>query len=139
MRLAKAILASAVLGVLCLSINQLLLAPARLVAPGGDEYYWTRLATQNYSWLSGALMVASAALVAHKIGGNPVLIGFGTVAVFPLVSLAEAVVYRGSHNLLPFEIGIYILYSIPPIVGAWIGCMTKRRCRQTVKGVSPKY
>ncbi len=117
-----------VAGALCLAANQLIISPG---LPALGEDYWIRFAAQNYTEFSSVLMVVSGLLIAWRIGGNPVLIGLGAVAIFPVLGLPG--VLRGSHHLLPFELmfglassGVYLLYSLPAMGGAFVGWLIKR-------------
>jgi len=47
-------------------------------------------------------------------------IGLLTMALFPIWILAEVIIDPTSHNLFPFEIILYSLYTIPAIIGAYI-------------------
>ncbi|MEY2901552.1 MAG: hypothetical protein RLY89_658, partial [Bacteroidota bacterium] len=33
----------------------------------------------------------------------------------------EATIYRGSHNLIPVEFLVFILYALPSLIGAYLG------------------
>jgi hypothetical protein len=110
-------------GVSCLAIHQLV---GRLSLPERGEYFLSTLATQNYTGWCIILISLSALLIACLMGGNPVVIGFGAVAVFPIITLLEMVIYRSSHNLLPFELGIYVMYSFWPISGAFLGWLIRK-------------
>jgi phosphate/sulfate permease len=113
-------------GIISLAIHQLIARPA---LPESGEYFWSTLAAQNYVGWTCVLVSISALLIAYKMGGNPVAIGFGTVAIFPIITLVEATVYRGSHNLLPFELGMYVIFGLFPIVGALLGSFIRRYYR----------
>ncbi|MGO9608635.1 MAG: hypothetical protein ACLPT4_03260 [Verrucomicrobiia bacterium] len=67
-----------------------------------------------------------AMLIAYRMGGNAVIIGCGTVAIYPMLAFVEGAIYRGSHNLLPIELIAYALWSFPPIGGALLGLLIKK-------------
>jgi hypothetical protein len=52
---------------------------------------------------------------------HPLLIGLATMTLFPFLSLAEMVVDPTSHNLWPFEWGLYGVLTVPGILGALAG------------------
>jgi len=123
MRNGLGVLIAFVAGILCLAANQVIFSPA---FPSVGEYYWIHLAVQNYTVFSCVLMSVSGFLVIFGMGGNPFLIGWGTVAIFPVIAFVEATVYRGSHNLIPFELMVYVLYSGPAIGGALLGWLIRK-------------
>jgi len=57
---------------------------------------------------------------------HPLLIGLATMALLPIMSLADIVVDQTSHNLLPFEWAIYGVLTVPGILGALLGRRLKR-------------
>ena len=128
MRNVVSILSSFVAGILCLAVNQLIFSPG---FPPPGEYYWMHLAAQNYTPFSCVLMSISGFLIAFGVGGNPFLIGFGALAILPVIALPD--VCRGSHHLLPFELvfdlaygGVYAIYCSPVIGGALLGWLINR-------------
>ena len=54
------------------------------------------------------------------------LLGFSTMAVFPVWSLLDALM-GGSHNLLPFEWAIYFAISLFGVFGALLGRFMQKR------------
>ena len=76
------------------------------------------------------LSVVLVALVGLAAGGllkSPAwLLGFSTMAVFPLWSLLDALM-GGSHNLMPFEWAIYFGISLMGLVGALLGRFVQKR------------
>lgn len=47
-------------------------------------------------------------------------IGLLTMALFPIWIISEVIVDSTSHNMFPFEIILYSIYTIPAIVGAYL-------------------
>ncbi len=96
------------------------------VPPEPGEYFLTELARAQL----GPVSVTLALVLAAGFGASqipPVVVGLSMVATFPLIALYEASVFRGSHNLLPFEMAIVALWSIPLIFAAYGGRWTARR------------
>ncbi len=52
---------------------------------------------------------------------HPLLVGISTMALFPVLSIAEMVADPTSHNLWPFEWFFYALETLPGILGAFLG------------------
>jgi hypothetical protein len=66
---------------------------------------------------------------------NPWLTGLSLILVFPLTALTEGTVYRGSHNLIPFELGMHFLFALPAIVCAYIGGYIASRKQKEIIGL----
>ena len=49
------------------------------------------------------------------------LLGGAMIVVFPLISIYEATRFKGSHNLIPFELIIFAVGAIPLVLAAWLG------------------
>ena len=48
------------------------------------------------------------------------IIGYTTMALFPIMAISEMIVDSSSHNMLPFEFIFYALYTVPAIIGAYL-------------------
>jgi len=60
--------------------------------------------------------------------------------IFPIVATYEMSISPTSHNLWPFEFLLYGLFSIPAIVGSFIGSrisLRKTKPQRRKEGVSP--
>jgi len=49
------------------------------------------------------------------------LVGLSTMFIFPIVAICEMIISPTSHNLWPFEFLLYGLFSIPAIIGSFVG------------------
>jgi cation transporter-like permease len=58
---------------------------------------------------------------------SAVLIGLSMAAVFPAMAVYEATRYRGSHNLIPFELLAAAFCTVPLMFAAWFGRVMARR------------
>ena len=47
-------------------------------------------------------------------------IGLTMMTLFPIIAISEMIIDSSSHNLFPFECILYVLYSVPAIIGAYI-------------------
>ncbi len=103
-------------------------APAQ---PG--EYFYSAFLRNNYTLLSASLLFAASALISYYLKLNPWLTGICMILIFPLVSIYEASIYRGSHNLIPFEFVIHFLFSLPAVAGAYLGRYISYRASQPKK------
>jgi hypothetical protein len=83
-------------------------------------------------WSVGLLLLAG--FIPGAFGkAHPLLVGLATMALFPIMSLADIVVDQTSHNLWPLEWGIYTVLTAPGILGAFLG----RRFRRSLSTNRP--
>ncbi len=92
-----------------------------VTAPKPGEYYYSDFLRNNYTLLAGCLFFGTGVLIGFFLKLNPWLAGIALVAALPLASFYEASVYKGSHNLIPFELIIYFLFSVPAVAGVYLG------------------
>lgn len=116
LKISVTVLISALAGIAILLMHHLI---TDLPEPAPGQYYYSKLAAGNYTWVSAALFLIAAVIIKYLNDGNPFAIGFGMVLIFPLISVTEAVVYRGSHNLIPFEFAMHTLWALPSLTGAF--------------------
>ncbi len=100
------------------------------VAVNAQEYYYSTLAKNSYTILSATLLVFIGMGIGYFSKLRPLLAGFCMVSVFPLISIGESILFRGSHNLIPFEFILYFFFSIPPVTGIYIGRFINKRVLQ---------
>lgn len=99
----------------------------------GTKYYnsplfpWVVTGIENLSLSTIGFLFLSGMLLGLLCPEHPWLLGLGTMALFPILSLIEMVVDSSSHNLLPFELFLYMFMTVPGIIGAYIGSFLKRR------------
>jgi hypothetical protein len=120
-------LAALGLGIVCFCSLILPAAPPR---PG--EYYYTYFFRNNFSLLVKGLFVLIAFLAGYLFRLNPWLTGICLIASFPLTALIEAALYRGSHNLIPFELAYHLWLALPSILAAYGGRYVSRRNQKGV-------
>ena len=79
-------------------------------------------AVEELSWLALILLFASGVAVGFLSSSpiQPLVLGVLTTVALPLIAVAEMIVAPRSHNLWPIEVFIYILLSLPAIVGAYL-------------------
>ena len=100
--------------ILCSTIQHTAVRP-----PG--EYYYSAFFRNNYTVPGALLFLMAGLLTGYFFKLNPWLSGLSLILIFPLVSFYEAIIYRGSHNLIPFELIIYFLFSLPGVLGVYLG------------------
>lgn len=106
------------IGFLIFVINNIIqLTPAPL--PG--EYYYSNFLRSNYSFISGGLLFITGVIVGFHFKYNPWITGILLISCFPLTAIYEATIYRGSHNLIPFELAVHFLFALPAVTGTYLG------------------
>jgi hypothetical protein len=102
---------------LILLVSIILETPA---TPQG-EYHYSSFLKNNYGITAGILFLIAGLAVGYLMELKPWLAGICLILIFPITALYEATNYRGSHNLIPFEFLVFILYALPSLVGAYLG------------------
>ena len=95
--------------------------------PQPGEYYWSTFFRNDLSWLALLLFALLAFAACYAWQWNACITGFGLISVLPIITIVESTVYRGSHNLIPFEIIVYAFYALPGFTGALLGAYLARR------------
>ena len=106
------------LGLLLFYIASLLQHPVRT---GENPHYLSGFLASNYTWLSISLLFISGFLIGYFLNVNSWSAGLALFAIFPVTSIVEAFVIRGSHNLIPFELIFQFLMSLPIIFAVFLG------------------
>lgn len=125
-RLVGGLLAVSALGLACVVVPVLGTSPLMpaplfpLIRTGVEKLTWVPIAAL------GALGLA-VGLGTRLPCGRAAL---ASVAVFPMAAIAEIVVDSSTHNLIPFEVGMYLMLAVPVWLMAWVG----RKVRGTVAG-----
>jgi hypothetical protein len=112
---------------LILLVSIILETPA---TPQG-EYHYSSFLRNNYGITAGILLLIAGIAVGYLMELKPWLAGICLILIFPLTSLYEGTIYRGSHNLIPFEFLVFILYALPSICGAYLGKWLSDRAEKT--------
>lgn len=91
------------------------------------EYYYSKFLRLNYTIITGSLFLVVGFVFGFLYRLKPGIVGLSMIAIFLLATTYEMIVFRSSHNLLPFELIIYFSFSLPSIVGAQVGLYLKRK------------
>ena len=94
--------------------------------PEVGEYYYSKIVRNNYTKPMMLVYLVAGVVLGYVLQLKPWLTGILLVSYFFFITAYEATVYRGSHNLLPFELAMYLFFAIPPVGGAYIGYLIKR-------------
>ena len=107
-------------------------------APKAGEYYYSSFFRNNYTILSNIFLVIVAFAIGYFTALNPLLAGLCLLLAFPITSIIEATVFRGSHNLIPFEFVMHIIMALPTILAAYIGRFAGNKWRKNEYGKQTK-
>lgn len=86
-----------------------------------------RTGVESLSWPAPTALLVLGLIAGVVTRWHPVAIGAASVAVFPVVAIAEMVKDPTSHNLIPFEMVMYGFLAVPAVLGAWVGGVVARR------------
>jgi len=111
-----------IVGVGLIILSNLLFGP-RIISKTkpGDEYYFSSLLSNNFRYATTLLFFSSGIVVGYFWRLSPWLTGLCLIAIFPLTSVVEGTIYKGSHNLIPFEFIIHFLFALPAVIGVYVG------------------
>lgn len=98
-----------------------LLTLVQQVPHASGEYYFSSLLVKNYTIVAGLLFFLTGIACGYMLRLNPWLAGLSLILIFPLTTIIEMIVYKGSHNLFPFELAIHFLFALPAIIGLYLG------------------
>jgi hypothetical protein len=85
---------------------------------------------EGLNWWSIVFLILAGFIPGTFGRAHPGLVGLATMALFPIMSVADVIVDPTSHNLLPFEWAVYEVLTIPGTLGAFAG----RRFRRSLSG-----
>lgn len=107
-----------IIGILIILLSSLIQhVPERMKG----EYYYSSFLRNNYSLLSNIFLCIIGFLCGYYLKLNPWFTGICLFLIFPLTSIIEGVVYKGSHNLIPFEFVFHFLMTLPTVIAVYIG------------------
>jgi hypothetical protein len=89
--------------------------------PIPGEYFYSGFLRNNYTVIAAVTFFLAGLATGYFIRPNPWLAGLAFIFVFPLAAVYEAAAYRGSHNLIPFELVVYFFFSLPVVAGVYAG------------------
>ncbi len=102
---------------LILLVSIILETPA--TPPG--EYHYSSFLKNNYGVFASILFLIAGLVIGYLMNLIPWLAGLCLVLIFPLTTIYEIIAYHGSHNLVPFEFLLFLLYALPAIIGTFLG------------------
>lgn len=97
--------------------------------PLPGEYQFSNFLRSNYSYISGSLFFLIGIFSGYYFKSNPWITGISLISIFPIIAMYEATIYRGSHNLIPFEFLVHFLFSLPAVLGTYLGRFLNRRSK----------
>ncbi len=97
------------------------------VAPVKGEYHFSSFLGKNYKILVAIIFFIISLGIGYYLQLNPWLTGLSLYIIFPFTAIAEAILYTGSHNLIPFEFIIYFALALPSIIAVYLGRFLHKR------------
>jgi hypothetical protein len=97
--------------------------------PPEGEYHYSNILRENHTWISITVQSIAGLALGYFYRFNPFLIGICLIAIFPITALIEATIYRGSHNLIPFELIIHFVYGLPAVAAGFAGKLLSKKLR----------
>lgn len=91
------------------------------------EYHYSMFFGKNYTIPAVAIFLLTGIATGYYFNLNPWLTSLCLYLIFPIISIIEAIIYPGSHNLIPFEFVMYFVYALPAIFGVYIGRSIKKQ------------
>lgn len=126
-RIATYVLLAVLGAALILACGKLL----HVAVPAQGEYYYSGYLRNCYTAITAIVLLMAGLLIGLFNTVHPLGAGIALISVFPLTAVYEATLYRGSHNLIPFELAVYAFFSVPAIAGALAGRFIKKRITTT--------
>ncbi len=93
----------------------------------GTEYYYSGMLNDGFNIYTGILLFLVGTITGYFSKANSWGTGISLILSLPVVALIEASVYRGSHNLIPFELLVYFAYALPGVFGSFVGKRLRSR------------
>jgi len=107
-----------IIGILIILLCSLMQHVSR---PIKGEYYYSSFLRNNYTLLSNIFFFITGFFGRYYFKLNPWFSAICLFLIFPLTSIIEGGVYKGSHNLIPFEFVIHFLMALPTVLAVYIG------------------
>jgi hypothetical protein len=119
---------ASLLGLLAIVAPVWILDLRRFTAP---LFPLVRSGVEGMSLLTLVFLFCAGFLVGCFGVGHPLLLGMATVALLPILAIAEMSVSSTTHNLWPLEFIMYGVISLCAVAGAFAGRFAKRLVRTT--------
>jgi hypothetical protein len=99
------------------------------VPPSGDiSYFVSRWLESNYFAPTTQVgLITVGYLLGYRRNASPWIVGVGMMLPFPAATLYEITLDRTSHNLLPFELIVWVPAVTLPTIAAFAGAWRRRR------------
>lgn len=91
------------------------------------EYRYSSFFRDNYTLLPKIILPLVGLAVGYFTRLSPLISGICLYLIFPLTAAMEAVIFKSSHNLIPFEFLMYLGSALPTIALAYTGRLLKKR------------
>lgn len=123
-RAALELTASAAAGFAAFLAPLIVAPPPKLMASPLFPLVRTAVESPRISSFVGLAIVGG--LAGFFAGAPWMLLGLITTGMFPICAMAEIAKDSTSHNLLPLELIMYAIFSLPAVLGAGLGRLIRR-------------
>ncbi|MEW6518582.1 MAG: hypothetical protein AB1461_04140 [Thermodesulfobacteriota bacterium] len=128
------IIGSAFLGGLCIVAPPYIFENENLINYNAPLFPFIATAIENIQiFKSSILLLFAYGLWGYVSDAKWFVIGPAAILIFPLVLLLEILKSPTSHNLWPFELGLYHFLDFPAMVGSFIGSKIRSRKQHKVQ------
>lgn len=97
------------------------------------EYYFSSFLMRSYTKVAVIIYFITGVIIGYYLKVVPWFAGFCLILIFPVTSLFEAIMYIGTHNLIPFEFFFHFLFALPSIIGIYIGKFIFKRASKRIR------
>ncbi len=126
-RKAMELTAIAAAGLACVLVAGLATGAKPAAAP---LFPLLRGAVEGLNGAAPALLLVLGAVAGLVTRLSPTHIGLASVAALPLAAFAEILADRTSHNLIPFELVMYLVLALPAMIGAALAVWIQSTCKR---------
>ena len=86
-----------------------------------DQRDFSHFLNYNFTKVVAGIFFLAGILIGYFLRLNPWYAGLSLFLFFPITSLIESIINKGSHNLIPFEFIMYFFYALPAILAVYLG------------------
>ena len=124
--LGGVVIVAAVLGFISITSPPYIIPGKKVVDYEASLFAFIETAIENLSILpTTVLLILTGGFVGYLKPEKWRLLGFSTIALFPIASITEMILHPTTDNLWPIEFFVYCILSIPALIGALISSKVK--------------
>lgn len=116
---------------LTLLLHQLIVRPP---APASREYALSGQVLANYSWGVAGILLLLGFTIGCVVRSRAWVAGAGLVLLQAALTIHEIRRFPTSHNLLPFDVAVWLVLAAPLVIGSFAGTRLRRRREPAAHG-----